>query len=577
MSVSRRDFLKLGALGAGATAAGLALPLGQTASTSDWRSSLPSSRMPKPYATPLAMAPRMPYRDISDADGPYRLYTVTQRPGSLNIIKDLPTPAYGYGWNGNFSAPGPVISMDQGTRVKLRMINQLPNAHEQWGYPLATSTHLHGSASLPQYDGYADDVTAPGYYKDYEYPNFQPARTLWYHDHGVHHTGQSVYSGMVAQYHMHDATERALLPQGDYDVPLTISDALFDKAGRLVYSDNDHSGLWGDVVLVNGTPWPVMTVQRRVYRFRILMATLSRSMTLKLINTKTGQPVPVHVVCTDGGLMPESQEVYSWRHAGAERYEILVDFGKFPDGTALELRNTSAKNNRDYLHTGKVMRFAVNGPATDVRNNTIPKTLAGWGSGAMSLKAEAATKVRKLDLKHDDITNEFQINGKSWQDVQDSDYRLLADGANPAVGATEIWEIENKSGGWFHPLHIHLVDFQIISRRGGSGKVHPWEKGPKDVVYVGEGEIVRVLTKYDVSLGAGGTGGRYMIHCHNLPHEDNDMMAQFQVGEHTAANDPINAAKPQELPSGGGFSEDALPLKKELWSTQAGKWTEVDA
>ena len=67
------------------------------------------------------------------------------------------------------------------------------------------STHLHGSASLPQYDGYASDITAPGQKKYYHYPNFQPARTLWYHDHGVHYTAQNAYSGLASQYHLHDA------------------------------------------------------------------------------------------------------------------------------------------------------------------------------------------------------------------------------------------------------------------------------------------------------------------------------------------------------------------------------------
>jgi FtsP/CotA-like multicopper oxidase with cupredoxin domain len=382
MSLSRRSLLKLGAVGAGATAAGLVLPLGQSASTSDWVSSLPASRMPKPYARRLALPPSLPYREMADADGPYRLYTVTQRGGWMNIIDDLPTPAYGYGYvdvqgNQQFSVPGPVVRVPRGTRVKLRVKNDLPAAHAQWGYSMSTSTHLHGSASLPQYDGYADDLTQPGAYKDYWYPNVQSARTLWYHDHGVHHTAQAVYSGLAAQYHLHDEAERALLPQGRYDVPLTISDALFDTAGRLVYQDNQFSGVWGDVILVNGTPWPFLEVQRRTYRFRILMATLSRSMNLRLVNVQTRQAVPVHIVATDGGLVPLSQQVTSWRHAGAERYEILVDFGAFgslPAGSTFELRNTSARNNRDYLHTGKVMQFRLSdAPVEDWTNSTVPE------------------------------------------------------------------------------------------------------------------------------------------------------------------------------------------------------------
>jgi FtsP/CotA-like multicopper oxidase with cupredoxin domain len=315
--------------------------------------------------------------------------------------------------------------------------------------------------------------------------------------------------------------------------------------------------------MVNGTAWPYMDVQRRVYRFRILLATMSRSMNLRLVNVATGQTVPVHIVATDGGLMPKTQTVTNWRHAGAERYEVLVDFrpfGHLPAGAKFELRNSSAKNNRDYLHTGKVMQFRLSDePVTDLRNNTVPTTLVN--STAMSLTASMAKRTRRLELKHDDVTNMFNINGKMWDDVQRSGFKLLADGSSPASeNDVEIWEIQNTSGGWFHPLHIHLIDFRILSRSGGAGRVQPWEQGPKDVVYLGEGETVRVIGKYEMvpekypiegtpSTGLAGKGGkdggRYMIHCHNLPHEDNDMMQQFQVGTTPLLNDPINAAKPQ--------------------------------
>jgi FtsP/CotA-like multicopper oxidase with cupredoxin domain len=182
--------------------------------------------------------------------------------------------------------------------------------------------------------------------------------------------------------------------------------------------------------------------------------------------------------------------VTSWRQASAERYEILVDFGAFgslAEGAAFQLRNASATNNRDYLHTGKIMQFQLTGPQLPRGGpgNEIPDLLVG--SSAMSLTAGQATKTRRIRLEHHDTTNQFLINGKSWKDVQDSRYRLLVDGANPNVGDVEIWEVENRSGGWFHPLHIHLVDFQVLSRRGGSGRVQPWEQGPKDVVYIGEG------------------------------------------------------------------------------------------
>jgi FtsP/CotA-like multicopper oxidase with cupredoxin domain len=110
---------------------------------------------------------------------------------------------------------------------------------------------------------------------------------------------------------------------------------------------------------------------------------------------------------------------------------------------------------------------------------------------------------------------------------------------NPKPYDVEIWTLTNQSGGWFHPLHIHLIDGQIISRNTTSdGKAHPWERGGKDVFYLGENETVEVLMQF--TLGDGNVGGRYMTHCHNLVHEDNDMMVQFAVGN-VDDNDPIHA------------------------------------
>ena len=60
--------------------------------------------------------------------------------------------------------------------------------------------------------------------------------------------------------------------------------------------------------------------------------------------------------------------------------------------------------------------------------------------------------------------NLWTINGQTWEDVEDGDFDPIF--ANPQPGDVEIWEVENKSGGWFHPLHIHFVDFQVLSRNG---------------------------------------------------------------------------------------------------------------
>ncbi|WP_033338671.1 multicopper oxidase family protein [Catenuloplanes japonicus] len=521
-SVSRRSLFALGGAAAIVTA-GVGLPWGEDAQTKS-ASKLADKRMPRPYAQAFRRPPVLAPRTVTTgADGaPLRTYSLTERAGTAEIAPGISTPVYGY----NGSLPGPTVSLDAGTRSMLRVRNQLPAVHPSLGHDFHTSTHLHGSASKPQYDGYASDITPPGYYKDYYYPNFQAARTLWYHDHGVHYTAQNAYSGLAAQYHLHDEAERALLPQDEYDVPLTLSDVMFAADGALAYDDNSHSGLWGDVILVNGVPWPVMKVKRRVYRFRVLNASISRSYRPQL---STGDPLTV--VATDGGLIPVAQQVLNYRHGNAERYEILIDFRRYKPGQRVELRNLSNDNNRDYDHTGKIMAFDVTDePILDTSRNTIPTLLVS--SPVMALTAAQAKRTRKLRVERGN--GEWQINGKTWRDVVDSGYQMVL--ANPDYNDVEIWEIENKSGGWFHPVHIHLVDFQILSRNGKAP--FAWEKGPKDVVYVGENEAVRLIMRFEHQRG------KYMIHCHNLPHEDHDMMQQFSVGLAAGApdpDDPINA------------------------------------
>ncbi len=529
MAISRRQVLLLGGLGV-LGAGGAMAPLGSVEAKSASR--IRDSEMPRPFQTAFVRAPVLqPDATGTDpSDGaPVNYYTVVEKAATARILPRLGTPILGY--NGIF--PGPTISLDQGTKAVLRVRNRLPSEHALDGHGLSTSTHLHGSASLPQYDGYASDITVPGFYKDYYFPNFQPARTLWYHDHGVHFTALNAYSGLAAQYHLHDPVEREILPQGRYDVALTVSDAMFAEDGSLGYDDNNHSGLWGDVILVNGKPWPVMQVQKRVYRFRILNASISRSLRPTL---STGDPVVV--VGTDGGLVPAAQTVANWRHGGAERYEVLIDFRKYKAGQRIELRNLSNRNNVDYGFTNKIMAFDVTDEPVDTSDPTwdrIPTALAP-GNDVMALESGQSVASRKFRLRRNDTTRMWTINNDSWQDVIASGYKKVV--AEPALNSVEIWEIENSSGGWFHPLHIHLVDFQILTRNGR--QPFPYERGPKDVVYVGEGETVRLIMKFAHHAGL------YMMHCHNLPHEDHDMMVQFRVsqpGYPYDRDDPMTAAK----------------------------------
>lgn len=210
----------------------------------------------------------------------------------------------------------------------------------------------------------------------------------------------------------------------------------------------------------------------------------------------------------------------------AERYEIIIDFSKYPIGTKVVLQNLGLPNNDDYDRTNQIMRFDVVRQETD--DSTIPSTMM-----PAPFIAESSA-VRKREFTYERTNGLWVINGKTWN-------KNRVD-ANPQLGDVEIWTLQNKSGGWFHPIHVHLIDQLILDRNGKAP--FAYEKGWKDVFYVGENETVRVIGKY------GPNTGKFMSHCHNTVHEDHDMMNQFQVGNN--GQDPSSIAPAKPLP--------ALPL-----------------
>jgi spore coat protein A, manganese oxidase len=524
MAISRREMLTFGALSGGA----MLIPLERSVQAAA-QSRMAESALPAPFTVPFSLPPKaVPVKSVGTTD----YYSLVMRQQATEILPGYQTNIWGY--NGTF--PGPTFDVQQGRETVVRQANRLPQSHPVLGYTPFTSVHLHGSASLPQYDGYASDVTYPGSAKDYHYPNFQDARTLWYHDHGVHHTASNVAMGLAGMYRMHDALEASLpIPQGYYDIPLIVSDNMFDNTGQLLFDDDDHSGFFGDVILVNGRPWPVMKVERRKYRFRILNASVTRSYRWQL---DSGDPLVV--IGTDGGLMPAPQSVKTLLHGNAERYEVVIDFSKYKLGRRVTLRNISPKNNVDYTNTDKVMAFDVVAKPSSTAKNAVPSVL-NPNMAVMGLTETATIPVRTMALVRSG--GQWTINGQTWADVEATAYTKAL--ANPGLNSTEIWEIQNDSGGWHHPLHIHLIDFRILDREFDRNGIHvppkPHELGPKDVVYVGENERVRLIMKF------GPHGGRYMIHCHNLVHEDHDMMGQFWVGGE-GGYDPVMASPSWPLP-----------------------------
>jgi len=550
--------LKLSALGSAA----MLLPLERRAFT-DGNSTavrMPASKLPKPYSRPFATPPvavpyatnvQLPYQDgTMKAHDVYRIH---QQRANVEILPGKLTGIYGY----NGHTPGVTIRATQGKPIVVQHVNDLPASNGDLftagGYKPWTSTHLHGSASLPEYDGYASDITNPTQWKNYHYPNIQNARTLWYHDHGVHHTAENAYMGLAAQYHLTDAREAQLGLPIDYwtpnaskdgsgigtDVPLIIKDAMFADGGAtsapLLFDNSSGSGMYGDVVLVNGVAWPNMKVERRKYRFRVLNASISRSYKLKLaqngvaLDSSKGM---MTVISTDGGYVKNPLPVQEFRLGMAERYDVVIDFSKFPVGTKIQLTNVSPPNNIDYTNVDKVMQFEVYSDPKRA-DFTIPQEIADPNRELFKLTGKVGSgpydSKRERSFRFERSNGQWTVNGSTWADVINTDYKYCL--ANPGHNEIETWTLQNNSGGWFHPVHIHLIDFKVISRTGGDSKgrvangLYPQEvNAPKDVVYVGEGETVKVAMRFD------NQDGRYMMHCHNLVHEDHDMMAQFWVG-----------------------------------------------
>ncbi|EAA27114.3 bilirubin oxidase precursor [Neurospora crassa] len=459
-------------------------------------------------------------------------------------------PATLWGYDG--MSPGPTFIVEKGTETVVRFVN---NAR------LANSVHLHGSYSRAPFDGWAEDITPPGWYKDYYYPNSQSGRTLWYHDHAIDHTAENAYYGQAGAYILHDPSiESPLgLPSGygTFDIPLILSAKQYTSSGSLFSPADETTSLYGDVIHVNGQPWPFLNVEPRKYRFRFLDASISRSFLLYFERDAKvgGTKLPFDVIASDAGLLNAPQRVNELYISMAERYEVVVDFGGYK-GENITLKNArDVGADRDFPDTDKVMRFVVSDVAVvDDESSRVPAVLRSVPFPKTKTQVDQHFKFERSN-------GEWKINGVSFADVAN---RVLA---RPKRGTVEVWELENSSGGWTHPIHIHLVDFRVKKRVNGKRSVLPYEaQGLKDVVWLGPGETVTVEAHYAPWDGV------YMFHCHNLIHEDHEMMAAFNVSvlqdlgyDETHYIDPMEARWRARQQSVEAFDDSAVEARvKEM-------------
>lgn len=457
-----------------------------------------------PPLMPFVDALRIPSVITPTLRGKTQFYTLTMRAGLAKLHRDLPTTVI-WGFDGLY--PGPTIKATKGQPVVVRHISRLPDTHKQGRsdmemmYP---SVHLHGGHVMPQDDGHPREAIGPGAFRDYHYPNNQRGATLFYHDHSHGQTGLHVYHGLAGSYLINDPEEQSLgLPQGDYDVPLLIQDRVFNADGSFHYqldANTREAGFLGDTILVNGVVQPYYKVARRKYRFRIVNASNARMYELQL-----SSGAPLIQIATDGGLLPKPMAKAVLELSPAERADVVIDFAAYPLGTQIILRNCA---NCVGSLTG-VMRFDVEVPNTE--DTTLPDCLSSW---------------EDLPVTAQTVTREFLLNrvttasGAVWT-INNHTYAMN----NPPLatvknGAVETWRFLNQTGHR-HPMHIHLVQFQVMDINGVAQdpSVHGW----KDTFVAPPNGQITVAARFS------GYTGKYLFHCHNLEHEDLGMMADFEI------------------------------------------------
>jgi len=234
------------------------------------------------------------------------------------------------------------------------------------------------------------------------------------------------------------------------------------------------------------------------YRFRILNASNARRYRLALEPPPPGGGGLVQIG-SDGGLLERPVAHDAIDVAPAERFDVVVDFARYPVGQAVTLVNRFGSG-----MTAQVMRFQVARSARD--DSSVPQRLAS----IEPLRPGRNTTVREFTFRNaEDHT--WHINGRPFDPVRvDADVPL---------GAVEEWRFTTD---FHHPIHLHLAHFQVL-RRNSEG-VTPYDGGWKDTIDLRAAEHVAVIARFT------DYPGRYVYHCHNLEHEDMTMMANMRVG-----------------------------------------------
>jgi len=536
---------------------------------------------------------------VAAPSGP-NAYAFTQRQIYRQLHPDLPpTPLWAYddgsGLAGQAGSFGMAVVAHSGIPLSVSFTHALPATYPEWlpvdtrltplGDQVRLMTHLHGGFVAADSDGnpaITPNGFGPGETQNVFYTNQQPqmpASLLWFHDHGLGATRLNVFAGLAAAYLLRDEFDTGTepdpigIPGGAYEIPLVMQDRQFNLDGTFLYPTSDVPGLiwigeyFGNVMLVNGKVWPFLEVEARKYRFRILNGSNARFYHLQLVAEGGSGVLPFVQIGADEGFLPRSVQLTDLLIAPAERFDVIVDFSACTPGQRFVLTNDAlapypfgpddAPDPAQPGTTGQVMQFRVVKRIGQDRSS-MPAII---GSG-LNIPTAKAIRERTLMLSESasaldnvimgqlggsplNATPDNPTGGLHWDDPVTED---------PRAGTTEIWNIVNATGD-AHPIHVHLVQFQVLGRQAfnlsqffKTGEVVPEGAfippdanelfAPKDTVKAhqtparNKGLVTRIIMTFDLPGGAAVTSGQrlpYVWHCHILEHEDNDMMRPYDV------------------------------------------------
>ena len=486
---------------------------------------------------------------------PLLMYRMVAAPSLHQHHTDL-LPSYLWTFNGRYPAPTPLNFY--GVPSLVRFVNNLPSGAANTTFGINEITvHLHNGHTASESDGFAGDFFSTGLFKDNHYPNIyagldtfggigdarEAMHTFWFHDHRAAFTANNNYLGLNGMYIVYDngdpghelATAGSLRLPGYYgvtDIPLILTDKRFCAAanGRNeVFQVVGNGAPGGDKWVVNGKIQPKLTVRRRKYRFRILNTGPVKTWNLSLIRPD-GTQAPMTMVAADANFL-ESPVTLTNRTLDvfvAMRFDVVIDFSAFPAGTSVYLKEQAAQNvgvavadPAPGLPIGNVlMRFDVvnREPWFPADTPAIPAVLATM--------PDPIVPDASFQWDFTLVGGRFLINGLEF-DHNRVDHVVLK-------GSAEEWTLANDvaAGNWLHPVHIHFEEGRILSRRVRVSQnpdvfqnvpLLPEELGRRDVYPLPPQHRVVLRMRFRDFVG------RYLIHCHNMNHEDDFMMVRWDI------------------------------------------------